>query len=364
MTADAPYPELKRTHTAARRGRPWRDVKPPPSGPVWQLIQGFGAYWALVAAVDLALFDEIDRHGPTTVADLASSLAVSERHLGQLLDALVTLQLLERRGGVLTLTETAERYLCSASEASMTELVRIAPGPHHNWAHLAETIRIGRVAQPIDDDPATFYVPLVRATFATQLRAASRLGLRLGWARQPGLRVLDLGAGAAPWAVAVLEQSPGATAVVNDLPTVIAEAASALRRRGLDDRATLLPGDFLSVEFEPSSFDLVVLGHLCRTEGPQRSRALIQRAADALRPGGQVVVADYFADNERSVNAFTVQMGLTMAANTARGGSITHAEMCAWLQAAGFEALRLLEPIGAQFVYVATNPATPGRTQR
>ena len=34
----------------ARTGRPWRDFKPPPSAPVWAIIQGFGSYWTLVAA--------------------------------------------------------------------------------------------------------------------------------------------------------------------------------------------------------------------------------------------------------------------------------------------------------------------------
>ena len=47
-----------------------------------------------------------------------------------------------------------------------------APGPHENWAHLSDTVRNGRPASPIDDDPAAFYVPLVRGTFTTQWRAA------------------------------------------------------------------------------------------------------------------------------------------------------------------------------------------------
>ena len=59
--ADSPYPELKKTHTMARRGRPWRDFKPPPSAPVWAIIQGFGSYWTLVAAVDLGVFDAVQR---------------------------------------------------------------------------------------------------------------------------------------------------------------------------------------------------------------------------------------------------------------------------------------------------------------
>ena len=237
----------------------------------------------------------------------------------------------------------------------MAALVRVAPGPHRRTGgHLAATIRTGTVATPIELDAAAFYAPLVQATFPTQLRCATRLGLRLGWARRPGLRVLDLGAGRAPWAIGVLELSAGSTAVVNDLPGVVELAVDTVAARGLTDRVELRSGDFHQLVLEPAAFDLVVLGHLLRTEGEHRSRSLIERAFAALRPGGQVVVADYFADNDRKFNPFGVQMGITMLANTERGGMLTHAQVSGWLRDAGFEAIRLLEPIAFNQVYVAT----------
>ncbi len=356
MSVDAPYPELKKTHTMARTGRPWRDYKPPPSGPVWSIIQGYGSYFMLVAAVDLGVFDGIERLGPCRVEVLAHDLDVSAPHLEHLLDAMVSFGFLDQVNDVYELTETAERYLCTNGPASMAGLVHVAPGPLENWMHLAHTIRTGDVAQPIDDDPAGFYGPLVQATFATQLRAASRLGLKVGWARRRGLRVLDLGAGRAPWAIAVLEASPGSTAVVNELPEVITATAATLEQRGLSDRVELRPGDFHTVDVERHAFDVVVLGHVCRTEGDERSRALVGRAVDALRPGGQLVLTDYFADNDRKFNPFGVQMGMTMLANTRRGGRLTHGQVVGWLRDAGLRAIRLVEPIGFNQVYVADAP--------
>lgn len=73
MSADSPYPEMKKSHTMAHAGRPWRDFKPPPSGPVWSIIQGFGSYWTLVAAIELDVFDEIQRQGPTRIEPLAET---------------------------------------------------------------------------------------------------------------------------------------------------------------------------------------------------------------------------------------------------------------------------------------------------
>ena len=359
MTTDSPYPEMKKGHTMARTGRPWRDFKPPPSAPVWAIIQGVGSYWTLVAAIDLGVFDGVEHLGPTKIEPLAVHLDVSAPHLQHVCDALVSFGFLDQVDEVYELTETAERYLCTNGPASMAALVRVAPGPLRNWELLADTVRTGVVASPIEDDPAAFYRPLVTATFATQLRAASRLGLRLGWARRPGLRVLDLGAGCAPWAIAVLEQSAGSTAVVNDHIGVIELAAQTVAERGLGERVEIRPGDFHHIELEPGGFDIVVLGHVCRTEGDEGARALVRRAFDALRPGGQVLSADYCAADRRTARPFGVQMGLTMLANTVRGRMVTHSQAVSWLHAAGFEHLRLLEPIGFNFVYVAGRPTEP-----
>jgi ubiquinone/menaquinone biosynthesis C-methylase UbiE len=356
VSTDSPFPELKKTHTLARTGRPWRDYKPPPSGPVWGIIQGYGSYWMLVAAVDLGVFDGIEALGPSRVEPIAEHLQVSPLHLQHLLDALVTFGFLDQVDDVYELTETAERYLCTDGPASMASLVRVAPGPLENWTHLADTIRTGAIVSPIDDDPASFYGPLVQATFPTQLRAATRLGLRLGWARRPGLRVLDLGAGRAPWGIAVLEQSPGSTAVVNDLTSVLPLAEATVEQRGHAHRVAFRPGDFHTIDIEPQGYDVVMLGHVCRTEGHELAASLVRRAFVALKPGGQVVLADYFADNDRKYNPFGVQMGITMLANTRRGGTLTHAQVRGWLHDAGFEAIRLVEPIGFNQVFVADRP--------
>jgi ubiquinone/menaquinone biosynthesis C-methylase UbiE len=353
---DSPFPELKKTHTMAHTGRPWRDHKPPPSAPVWAIIQGFGSYWSLVAAVDLGVFDGLYQQGPSTVDALADLLEVSAPHLAHLCDVLVTFGLLDQVDDLYSVTDTGARYVCTNGAASMAALIRVAPGPHANWEHLADTIRTGRVAEPIERNPAAFYGPLVAATYVTQHRAASRLGAMLGWSRRPGLRVLDLGAGRAPWAAAVLQQSPGSTAVINDLPGVIESADAIIDQLEFRDRVTFRSGDFHTIELEPQSFDLVVLGHVCRTEGDTAAYALIRRAFQALAPGGQLVLADYFADNDRKYNPFGVQMGLTMMANTERGQMLTNAQVRRWLANAGFARIRLLEPIGFNHVYVATRP--------
>ena len=67
-----------------------------------------------------------------------------------------------------------------------------------------------------------------------------------------------------------------------------------------------------------------------------------------------MILADYFADKERKHNPFGVQMGLTMLANTESGRMLTHEQVYGWLQGMDLEAIRLIEPIGFNQVYVGT----------
>jgi ubiquinone/menaquinone biosynthesis C-methylase UbiE len=354
ISSDPPYPELKRSHTMAHLGRPWKDYKPPSSGPVWDIINAGNTYWMLVAAIDLGVFDVLEANGKQDAKYLSTELAASEIHLQHLLDSMVTLGFLDQLGGVYELTETSERYLCSNGAASMASLVRVSPGPLENWINLAETIRGGKILNPIDDNVADFYGPLVLATFPTQHRVATRLGLKLGWQRKPKMRILDLGAGCAPWSISIMEQSTDSTAVINDLPEIIGLTETMVSERGMIERAEFRPGNFHEIQLEENYYDIIVLGHICRTEGPDLAPKLIDRAVNALKPGGMLLVADYFADNERKLNAFGIQMGMTMLANTLRGRILTNEQMYNWLSSQALESIRVVEPIGFNMVYVAT----------
>jgi SAM-dependent methyltransferase len=355
---DAPYPELKRHHTMAHTGRPWTDFKPPAAAPVWAAIEGLGRYHLLVAALELGVFDALRDNGPCKSATLAGALDVSEPHLASLLDCMVAMGFAEQVRDLYELNDTARRYLVSDGPACMAELVPVAPGPHDNWTRLADTIRNGRPATPIEDDPAAFYVPLVEGTFTTMFRCATRADFKVRYSTTPDARVLDLGAGGAPWSIAILNACPDATAVINDLQGVLDVARAKTDAHGVASRCEFRAGDYFEIDIEREHYDYVVLGHVCRAEGADGARRLIGRAYDALRPGGRVLLADYFCDPERKANPHAVLMGATMMASTRRGFTFTTGEFGGWLRAAGFRDLRLIEPIGFQTCIVATRPNT------
>ena len=145
---DAPYPELKgRTRWPTRVAR-GRISKPPPSAPVWAAVEGLGRYYILLAAIELDVFDALQRMGPSSAEDVAADVGASVEHLRSLLDGVVALELLDQFNDVYELNDTARRYLVSDGPATMAELIAVATGPHDNWTRLAETVRSGARQRP------------------------------------------------------------------------------------------------------------------------------------------------------------------------------------------------------------------------
>ena len=132
----------------------------------------------------------------------------------------------------------------------------------------------------------------------------------------------------------------------------------------MSDRCEVRSGDYLEIDIEEGAYDIVVLGHILRAESDDRARALIERAARALRPGGRVLIGDYFADRQRALEPHALMMGVTMMASTRHGRVFRYADLARELRDAGFEALRLIEPIGFQMVAVGSLASPPAHRPR
>jgi SAM-dependent methyltransferase len=320
-------------------------------GRFWNLVNGLAGYFAVLAADELGIFGALAESGPARAEELAVRCCAVPSRLRAVLEGNVAVGALECRAGVFSLSALASTHLVPGEPGYLGPLLRYSPGPVENWPVLAATVR--GAAPPRDvgkgkdvgvhDDATTegYLACLARATFPVQLAVARAVvdrlcdEGRLGLGERPSVRVLDLGAGAAPWAVAVLERLATARAVVNDLPSVLPLASSELSKRGLLERAELRAGSYFDVPLPSGDCDLVVLGHVCRAEGDVGAAALIARAVGALAPGGTLVVTEYLLDDDLAGPTQAQLLGTTMVANTEHGATFTHAEVRQWLNNVG-----------------------------
>ncbi|GAB2455144.1 methyltransferase family protein [Jatrophihabitans fulvus] len=336
---------------------------PPTSpAPVWDVVNGLAGYWALSAAVELGVFDALDR-APADAATLAGSLGVQDAEdLTLLAQLLAAKGFLDTDGERWELTPVARRFLVSSSPASMATLVHRSPGPHHAWPALAATLRTGVPEGTVRDDLEAMYPDLVSATAATQSAVAAGVAREL---RERGLwdgtgTVVDLGCGSGAWLEALTASARG---VGVDLPHVLHIARPRLRGRDV----TLVGGDYLSVALPVDTADVVVLAHVLRAEDTRRARALVDRALGLLRPGGVLLVADYFrpddggTGDEYRAAGHELTLALTMRAST-RGRGVTEAALDGWCAAHGARTATVVEPVPRQRVHVLVRESETGGT--
>jgi SAM-dependent methyltransferase len=330
---------------------------PPSPAPVWDVINGFAAYWSLHAAVELGIFDAL-AEAPQSAHELGIALDIDEADVALMGDLLVALELLDVESGCYRTTAVASRYLTSSSPARMTELVHAAPGPHSAWPDLAATMRSGAPSAEIMTALDRLYPQLIRATSATQRVVAVGVARELGQhgVLGPSARVIDLGCGSGVWLDELLAGAgPDASAIAVDRGAVLDEARATLRGRSVH----FIDGDYLDTALPAGRARVVVLTHVLRAEPADRAEQLVRRGLDQLEAGGVMVVADYFrpdagADAGR-LRAARHDLTLAMTMRSSTGGrGISEAQLADWTSAGGARPLAELEPVPRQRVQLFT----------
>lgn len=273
---------------------------------------------AIRAFIDSGLMDTLEA-GPTSAYDLACRSHVSHAALDLFLAAL-------EAGGVVRR---------SADDPSQWTLV----GGRDGWSTL---LRGAERLQPFLDTGATSGLAADRGSLGADYRAvADVLGEVSGptarrWARllaRPDLSVLEIGAGAAPYTRALLDQQQTVRATILDLEPVIEAQQDALLAAYPDAELTFVGGDVFAADLD-DTFDLVVISAFCRLFPDDENQALLDRVAGWLRPGGEVLIADVArTGEERDTDSAIYALSL---ATRSRGRIHRTADFERWLQRAGF----------------------------
>jgi SAM-dependent methyltransferase len=291
----------------------------PIEGPLAFLSEAVAAAAVVQTAERLGVLALLDG-GPVTAAELTAACAVSERGAQLLLAALAGLGLAESVGG-------------GAWRAVLPDLAGLAGMPRM-WARLDGAVREDRplVRGDTPGGAAAFYPGAVghlgAMLAATAERAASLL--------PPAARVLDAGAGAAPWSLALAARDPACLVTAVDLPAVMPATRRAVTDAGCERQFRFLAGDLFDVELGRGAYDLAIAGNLCHLFGEAANRRLLGRLRDALRPGGTLAVVDVMpGDGPTPRWVALYELGLLL--RTASGRVHPLAAYLGWLHDAGFE---------------------------
>jgi ubiquinone/menaquinone biosynthesis C-methylase UbiE len=315
----------------------------------------FAQSCALLAAVELDLFTRIAQ-GMKTIEVLANQAGVSANALGRLLGTLSAMGFLQRNGDDYALTPVSERFLVRGQPSYVGDIVLQIRQEWDAWLHLSECVRTGQPTRFINEEPlgGPFFAPLDASLFPL-IHPLMRMicqRLEIG-SRFHGIQVLDLGAGAAPSAIATLQLDADAYAVAIDFPEALAQAQAYAQKYGVEQRMEYWPANLETIELPPGRFDLIFASHVFRILGVEQTQRLIQQCFQSLTSGGRLVVVETY--NDQGAKLFPYIVSLNMLVNTRQGDAFTSQQMHEWLATTGFQ-VEAWPNVGPDLVLVARCP--------
>lgn len=308
------------------------------------LIWGGWNTSAVAAAMELDVFTAI-AEGAANATEIASQVGAREPSMRRLLDALVALKYLTRKGERYGLSPHAATFMVRGGDLYMEGAGRIAIGQMSGWFQLANVIRSGTPVM-IPGGPQAmgeFFASLVKAIFPPNYVAAKATVASLA----PGVRsriraVLDVAAGAAAWSIPFAQANRATKVTVVDLPEVTPVTRQYAERFGVAGQYGYLEGNLREIDFGNGRYDLVILGHVIHAEGRAAGRKLIARCAEALSDRGMLLIAEFVPNDDRSGPALPMLFGLNMMLHLPDGDVFTMKEYREWLKAAGFKTVKAI----------------------
>ena len=305
-----------------------------------QSVREFQPACVIVAAAELDVFT-ILHNRPADAADVAARLDSDPRATAVLLDALAAMNLLRKSGGRYEVPEDVGKALVEGGAQCILGMVRHQGNCLRRWSQLAKVVKTGK---PIEGEVSVRGVKEDRISFIRAMDeisgpVAARVIESLGSLKFN--HMLDLGGASGTWTIPFLRREPDARATIFDLPDAIPMAAYRMKRAGLTDRVSLLPGDFYSDEL-PAGFDLAWVSAIVHQNSREENRAMFRKVFAALVPGGRVLIRDIVMDESRTAPAGGAFFAVNMLVATSGGGTFTLSELNADLKAAGFIDVRLL----------------------
>jgi demethylspheroidene O-methyltransferase len=147
--------------------------------------------------------------------------------------------------------------------------------------------------------------------------------------------ILDVGAGSGVWSLAMLENEPLARVTALDLESVLPRFYARAVRLGQAARVDAIGGEYLHAVLPRATYARVVLANVLHLESEAAAATLVARAADALAPGGRLVVVDVWDGGTPRQHLAHAAYALHLAMRTQKGRAHARARIVSWIEATG-----------------------------
>lgn len=314
--------------------------------PIFEYFRGSYGTELLTAAVAHFNVFGLLAEGPKTFEELRGALELEDRPAVVLVTAMRAMRLVDKdANGRLSLSSMATEHLAPGAPLEVSDYIGLAatsPGVTEMVARL-------KTNQPADvsgDGGAAFIFRQGIKSAMDQTDLARHFTLALaGRAKNvaPVLaerlpmdgvtRFLDVGGGTGIYSIALLQKYPELRATVLDHAEVLKVAAEMAERYGVSERLELREGDMFADPL-PTDCQAILLSNILHDWDVPQCRLLVERCANVLPAGGQLLIHDVFLNDELD-GPLPIALYSAALFSLTEGRAYSQAEYRGWLADAG-----------------------------
>ena len=308
---------------------------------VMEIGLSFRQSGAMAAALDLELFTKVSG-GTGEPAELAEEIGIPADSTERLMVACAAMKLLEKRGDRYVNAPDVEKYLVKTSPTYFGDWLKwTIKREYDGWKDIANRLRPPRRGYYATKDDPQAAREFTIAGYNSAISMAHKLAKEFNFSDYE--LFLDLGGGSGAYSIAAAQRHPGIRAIVFDFPNICKVADEFIAQGGVSDRVKTQPGDFYH-DGLPRGADLVSYITPLQSYGKEDVQFLINKAFDAVKPGGGIIILDYMLDDDKAGPMEPAFVHLTGGMSQVNPGRVnTGAEFREYLSKAGFTDIETTE---------------------
>lgn len=304
------------------------------------LLKTSGSYWetcTLHAGVKLGVFTLLGNQQLSS-KEVTKKLDGDKRGVGMLLNALASMDLLEKKDDLYSNTPVSKTFLSNDSSRYVGHIIMHHHHLMDSWTRLDVAVQSGkpvrkRSSHHEDERRESFLMGM----FNLAMNLAPVVVPKIDLSKRRFL--LDLGGGPGTYAIHFCMNNPRLKATVYDLPTTRSFAEKTIAKFDLTDRIDFNDINYLEEKIE-GVYDVAWLSHILHGEGPEDCLNIIKKAVSALEPGGMILIHDFILNNAMDGPLFPALFSLNMLLGTPYGQSYSEEQIMDMLSKAGVREIR------------------------
>ena len=331
-------------------------------GNLLDLASSFCKSKVLFVSTDLGVFSVLSR-AKKDAQTVARDLGLEQRPVEMLLNACVSLGLLEKKNGLYGNSSIAEMFLVKGKPMYIGEAFNLLDKRIYRlWDGLKEAVKTNKPQASLEgkgnlyeemtknkEEMCAFY----RGLHAQAYWPASSLARIFDFT--PFHRLLDVGGGSGAYSIAIIKRHTHLNATIFDLPPVCKIATENIAKENLSHKIATFPGNFFKDDF-PQGMDIIIFSNILHTWEETKVEYLLKKTFESLPSKGGVIISDTVLSNDGTEPLYSALISLTFLLENLEGSNYTEEQYTRWLDSAGFREISVKPLSGPNRIVTAIKP--------